>query len=54
MRDGNKGRPVTVQIGSNQIVGNDTERIIPAFRQAVKGGWREPESPPFFYEGIKI
>jgi len=44
----NTERPVTVEIGSNQIVGTDTSRIISAYRQAVNGGWRKPQMPPLW------
>lgn len=44
----NTERPVTVEIGSNQVVGNDTSRIIHAYRQAINGGWRKPQIPPLW------
>ncbi len=44
----NTERPVTVEIGSNQIVGTDTDRIIAAYRNAVGGQWRQPEIPPLW------
>jgi UDP-N-acetylglucosamine 2-epimerase (non-hydrolysing) len=44
----NTERPITVQIGSNQIVGTDPEKIIAAYRNATSGNWREPQIPPLW------
>lgn len=44
----NTERPVTVQIGSNQIVGTDTQKILKAYRNATSGNWREPQVPPLW------
>ena len=44
----NTERPVTAEIGSNQIVGTDPERILAAYRTAVSGQWREPQTPPLW------
>ena len=44
----NTERPITAEIGSNQIVGTDTEKIIAAYRNAISGDWREPAVPPFW------
>ena len=41
----NTERPITVQIGSNQIVGTDPERIVIAYRKIINGDWREPRIP---------
>ena len=41
----NTKRPVTVEVGSNRIVGLDTDRIVEAYRQAVDGEWPEPQIP---------
>ncbi len=41
----NTERPVTAEIGSNQIVGTDPERIISAYRQVIDGHWRESRIP---------
>jgi len=44
----NTERPVTVKIGSNQIVGTDTSKIIHTYKQAINGGWRKPQIPPLW------
>jgi UDP-N-acetylglucosamine 2-epimerase (non-hydrolysing) len=44
----NTERPVTAEIGSNQIVGTDPEKIITAYRNATSGNWREPQIPPLW------
>jgi UDP-N-acetylglucosamine 2-epimerase (non-hydrolysing) len=44
----NTERPVTAQIGSNQIVGTDPEKILAAYRKATSGNWREPQIPPLW------
>jgi UDP-N-acetylglucosamine 2-epimerase (non-hydrolysing) len=44
----NTERPITVEIGSNQIVGTDTQKIIDAYRNAVSGNWRTPQIPPLW------
>ncbi len=44
----NTERPVTVEIGSNQIVGTDTEKIIEAYKLAVSGNWHESQIPPLW------
>jgi UDP-N-acetylglucosamine 2-epimerase (non-hydrolysing) len=44
----NTERPVTVTIGSNQIVGTDTQKIIAAYKDAVSGRWRKPQIPPLW------
>ena len=44
----NTERPVTAEIGSNQIVGTDPEKIIKAYRNATSGNWREPQIPPLW------
>ncbi len=41
----NTERPITVEIGSNQVVGTDTRRIIEAYKQALDSSWREPQVP---------
>lgn len=47
LRD-NTERPVTAEIGSNQVVGTRTEKILDAYRKASKGEWREPQIPPLW------
>ena len=44
----NTERPITVQIGSNQIVGTDTGRIVSAYQQIVSGKWRQCGTPPLW------
>jgi len=44
----NTERPVTATIGSNQVVGTDTQRIIGAYHNAINGKWREPQIPPLW------
>ena len=47
LRD-NTERPVTTEIGSNQIVGTDPKRILNAYRNVTSGEWREPQIPPLW------
>jgi UDP-N-acetylglucosamine 2-epimerase (non-hydrolysing) len=44
----NTERPVTTEIGSNQVVGTDTQKIIGAYKKATSGNWREPQIPPLW------
>jgi UDP-N-acetylglucosamine 2-epimerase (non-hydrolysing) len=44
----NTERPVTAEIGSNQIVGTDPEKILAAYRNATGGNWRQPQIPPLW------
>jgi len=44
----NTERPVTAEIGSNQIVGTDPARIVAAYRKAISGNWRTPQIPPLW------
>ena len=44
----NTERPITAEIGSNQIVGTDPEKILAAYRNATGGEWREPQIPPLW------
>jgi UDP-N-acetylglucosamine 2-epimerase (non-hydrolysing) len=41
-------RPVTVQVGSNRVVGTDPARIVGAYREAVDGRRREYGVPPLW------
>jgi UDP-N-acetylglucosamine 2-epimerase (non-hydrolysing) len=41
-------RPVTVQMGSNQVVGSDPERIIAGYRKIVGATTRESRVPPLW------
>lgn len=44
----NTERPVTAEIGSNQVVGTEPEKILAAYRNATGGNWREPQIPPLW------
>ena len=44
----NTERPVTTTIGSNQVVGTNTEQIIAAYRNVITGKWRKPQTPPLW------
>jgi UDP-N-acetylglucosamine 2-epimerase (non-hydrolysing) len=44
----NTERPVTAEVGTNRVVGTDTEKILSAYRQAVSGLGREPQDPPLW------
>jgi len=42
----NTERPVTVELGTNQIVGRDPERILAAYRKVMEGGGPPGRLPP--------
>ncbi len=44
----NTERPITLEIGSNQIVGTDPDKIIEGFEQAMAGPSRNLEIPPLW------
>lgn len=44
----NTERPVTVEIGSNKIVGTKTENILDAYRNICGGKWGNPQIPPLW------
>ena len=44
----NTERPITVEIGSNQVVGTKTENIISAYKKIINGNWRESQIPPLW------
>jgi len=44
----NTERPVTMEIGTNRLVGTDTNRIIEAYKQAVNGHPCQREIPPLW------
>jgi UDP-N-acetylglucosamine 2-epimerase (non-hydrolysing) len=44
----NTERPVTITIGSNQVVGTDTEKIVAAYKRSISGKYREPQIPPLW------
>ena len=44
----NTERPITADVGSNQIVGTDPARIVAAYRQIVDGAYEDPKIPPLW------
>lgn len=44
----NTERPVTVQIGSNQLVGSDPQKMIDSYQNIKSGRWRIPQIPPLW------
>ena len=44
----NTERPVTVEMGTNQIVGTDTQKIVHAFRRVMNGKFHESRIPPLW------
>lgn len=44
----NTERPITVTIGSNQVAGTDTGKILTAYKNALSGNYREPQIPPLW------
>jgi len=44
----NTERPITVELGSNQLVGTDPETIIAAFRRIMRGGQPTSQIPPLW------
>lgn len=44
----NTERPITEEIGSNRVVGTDTEKIIKAYKQAINERWRNLQTPPLW------
>ncbi len=44
----NTERPITAEIGSNTIVGTDTQKILDAYRQTITGQGRKCETPPLW------
>ena len=47
LRD-NTERPVTVEMGTNQVVGTSTEKIIQAYRHVLDGKYHQPDVPPLW------
>src|SRR2546423_3944005 len=41
-------RPITVELGTNEIVGEDPERALGAFERAVSGNWKHGSRPPLW------
>ena len=46
----NTERPVTVTVGSNELVGTDTKKILEAYRRAMSGTGR-PAGTPEMWDG---
>ncbi len=44
----NTERPITVEIGSNIVVGTDADKIITLGRKALSGGWKKSSVPPLW------
>ena len=44
----NTERPITVEMGTNQIVGQDPQRIVSAYRSVVDGGMASGRVPPLW------
>ena len=44
----NTERPITVEMGTNQIVGTDTEKIIKSYRHVIDGRYRHADVPPLW------
>ena len=44
----NTERPVTIEVGGNQLVGRDPERILAAYRTVMNGGEVAPGTPPLW------
>lgn len=47
LRD-NTERPITTELGTNQVVGTNPTKIIEAYRRALNGGWHKPVIPPLW------
>ncbi len=47
LRDGTE-RPITVEVGTNTVVGTDTEKIISTWRAALAGRDRKVQTPPLW------
>jgi len=45
LRD-NTERPVTCEIGTNRLVGNNPQNIMAGFDEVMNGGWKKGEIPP--------
>ena len=44
----NTERPITVELGTNQVVGQDPERILAAYRQVLSGSAGSGSVPPLW------
>ena len=52
----NTERPVTVELGTSRLVGNDPERIRAAFREVLDGKWRAAGTIPLWdgQAGVRV
>jgi UDP-N-acetylglucosamine 2-epimerase (non-hydrolysing) len=41
-------RPITVELGTNQVVGESSEKALRAFERAVAGNWKHGSRPPLW------
>jgi UDP-N-acetylglucosamine 2-epimerase (non-hydrolysing) len=44
----NTERPVTIELGSNVLVGNDSARLAAEFHKAISGQWKKSTVPPLW------
>jgi UDP-N-acetylglucosamine 2-epimerase (non-hydrolysing) len=44
----NTERPVTIALGTNQIVGTDSQKILTALDNIMRGRWKEASIPPLW------
>ncbi len=44
----NTERPITVELGTNEVVGMDTEKIIHSARKILSGKWKKGTIPPLW------
>jgi len=44
----NTERPVTVEVGSNEVVGLDKTRILSCLKRIFRGEWKTPSAPPLW------
>ena len=44
----NTERPITAEIGTNQVVGTNVDKIIQTYKQVIDGSWRKPQTPPLW------
>ena len=50
----NTERPITVEVGTNRVVGTDPDRIVGAYREAVSEKGRTPQMPPLWDGGAAL
>jgi len=44
----NTERPITLEVGSNRLVGSDPSKIVAAYREIMTGGAADPKIPPLW------